>query len=77
MNKPAEYRENAALCLEAMRAANLPEVRDSLQSMAERWIELADRAEETGDRHNGGRGNQMKRHIEMRSSHGYSSYRRG
>ena len=77
MNKPAEYRENAALCLEAMRAALLPEVRDSLHSMAERWIELADRAEETGDRDYNGRGNRMKRHIEMRSSHDYGSYRRG
>lgn len=49
MTNPAEYRENAALCLEAMRAAHLPEVRDSLQTMAERWSELADRAEHSGD----------------------------
>jgi hypothetical protein len=77
MNKPAEYRENAALCLEAMRAAFLPEVRDSLQSLAERWMELADRAEEEGDRDDHGRGNQMTRHIEVRSSHGYGSHRRG
>ncbi len=49
MKKPAEYRENAALCLEAMRAAHLPEVRDSLQTMADRWAELADRAEQNGN----------------------------
>lgn len=50
MSKPAEYRENAALCLEAMRAAEVPEVKASLQSLAQRWIELADR-EETGSGH--------------------------
>jgi hypothetical protein len=48
MNKPAEYRENAAICLEAMRAAAVPEVKDSLQMMAERWNDLADRAERNG-----------------------------
>ena len=45
MTKPAEYRENAALCLEAMRAAEVPEVKESLHSLAQRWIDLADRAE--------------------------------
>jgi hypothetical protein len=49
MDKPAEYRENAALCLEAMRAAEVPEVKESLHSMARRWIELAERTE-TEDR---------------------------
>jgi hypothetical protein len=73
MAKPAEYRENAALCLEAMRAAHLPEVRDSLQSMAERWVELADRAEQGGNRDEDGRGNQMS----CRVSHGYGPDRRG
>ena len=53
-NKPSEYRENAALCLEAMRAAQAPEVRDSLHTMAERWIELADRAEQNGRRGDNG-----------------------
>ena len=48
MNKPAEYRENAALCLEAMRAAEVPEVKESLHSLAQRWIDLADRAERNG-----------------------------
>lgn len=43
MTKSAEYRENAALCLEAMRAAELPEVKESLHSLAQRWIDLADR----------------------------------
>jgi len=51
MPKPAEYRENAALCLEAMRAAESPEVKESLQSLAQRWIDLADR-----DERNTGRG---------------------
>jgi hypothetical protein len=45
MTKPAEYRENAALCMEAMRAAEVPEVKESLHSLARRWIDLADRAE--------------------------------
>jgi hypothetical protein len=45
MNKPAEYRENAAICLEAMRAAAVPEVKASLQTQAERWNDLADRIE--------------------------------
>jgi hypothetical protein len=48
MTKPAEYRENAALCLEAMRAAEVPEVKESLQGLAQRWIDLADRAERSG-----------------------------
>jgi hypothetical protein len=51
MTKPAEYRENAALCLEAMRAAEVPEVRESLHSLAQRWIDLADRAERGGGQH--------------------------
>jgi hypothetical protein len=50
MGKPAEYRENAALCLEAMRAAEVPEVKQSLQSLAQRWNELADREERNSGR---------------------------
>jgi hypothetical protein len=50
MNKPAEYRENAALCLEAMRAAEVPEVKESLQTLAQRWIDLAERVEQSGGR---------------------------
>ena len=57
MTKPAEYRENAALCLEAMRAAEVPEVKESLQSLARRWIDLADRAERNTWR---GRGQQSE-----------------
>jgi hypothetical protein len=49
MNKLPDYRENAALCLEAMRAAEVPEVKESLQGLAQRWIDLADRAERNGD----------------------------
>ena len=60
MGKPAEYRENAALCLEAMRAAEAPEVKESLQSLAQRWIDLADREERNRGRgeRGGGRANQ-------------------
>jgi hypothetical protein len=54
MNKPAEYRENAALCLEAMRAAEVPEVKESLQSLAQRWNDLADREEQGGGCEGGG-----------------------
>jgi hypothetical protein len=50
MKEPAEYRENAALCLEAMRAAEVPEVKESLQTLAQRWIDLADRAERSNVR---------------------------
>jgi hypothetical protein len=50
MNKPAEYRENAALCLEAMRAAEVPEVKESLHALAQRWIDLAERVEHSGSR---------------------------
>jgi hypothetical protein len=50
MTKPAEYRQNAALCLEAMRAAEVPEVKESLQTLARRWNDLADRAERSGGR---------------------------
>jgi hypothetical protein len=53
MTKPAEYRENAALCLEAMRAAEVPEVKESLHSLAQRWIDLADRAERNAGRGGG------------------------
>lgn len=59
MGKPAEYRENAALCLEAMRAAIVPEVKESLQSLAQRWNDLADREERNSGRgERGGRENQ-------------------
>jgi hypothetical protein len=56
MTKPAEYRENAALCLEAMRAAEVPEVKESLHSLAQRWIDLADRAERNTGRDGRGGG---------------------
>lgn len=50
MNKSGEYRENAAICLEAMRAAAVPQVKESLQAMAERWNDLADRIDRNGPR---------------------------
>ena len=56
MTKPAEYRENAALCMEAMRAAEVPEVKESLHSLAQRWIDLADRAERNTSRDGRGGG---------------------
>ena len=60
MSKPTEYRENAALCLEAMRAAEAPEVKESLQSLAQRWNDLADREERNNGRgeRGGGRANE-------------------
>jgi hypothetical protein len=58
MTKPAEYRENAALCMEAMRAAEVPEVKESLHSLAQRWIDLADRAERNTSRDGRGGGQQ-------------------
>jgi hypothetical protein len=41
----AEYRQFAAECLIALRAATSPEVRDALLSMAKRWNDLADHIE--------------------------------
>jgi hypothetical protein len=65
MGKPAEYRENAALCLEAMRAAEAPEVKASLQSLAQRWSDLADREERNSGRgERGGRSNQAPQRNE-------------
>jgi hypothetical protein len=45
MSTPAELRRRAAERLDAMRASLLPEVRATLLAMAQRWNELADRAE--------------------------------
>ena len=45
MSTPATYKEYAADCLAAMRAAMLPEVRALLLAMAQRWNEFAERAE--------------------------------
>jgi hypothetical protein len=45
VSTPATYREYAADCLTAMRAAMLPEVRALLLAMAQRWNESAERAE--------------------------------
>ena len=66
MTKPAEYRENAALCLEAMRAAEVPEVKESLQGLAQRWIDLADRAEQNSGR--GGGPQNDSSYVDDRSS---------
>ena len=45
VSTPATYKEYAADCLAAMRAAMLPEVRALLLAMAQRWNESAERAE--------------------------------
>jgi hypothetical protein len=45
MSTPAEYRQSAELCLEAMRASANSETRAALVSLAQHWIKLAERAE--------------------------------
>jgi hypothetical protein len=44
------WRQNAAHCLEAMRATANPEIRAMLLSMAERWAQRAEQAEYQSDR---------------------------
>lgn len=50
LTTPALYKEYAADCLAAMRAAVLPEVRALLLAMAQQWNEFAQRAERAGSR---------------------------
>ena len=45
MTTPAEYREIAEECLEAMRGTTSPEVRAELLRLALRWDEIADETE--------------------------------
>jgi hypothetical protein len=45
MSTPAEYRQSAELCLQAMRASANLETRAALVSLAQHWIKLAERAE--------------------------------
>ena len=45
MTTPAEYRQYAAECLQALKFATNQEVRTALVTMAQRWNELADRTE--------------------------------
>ena len=49
MTTAAEYRQYANECLEAMRAALIPEVRAALFTTAQRWIALADQREQEED----------------------------
>jgi hypothetical protein len=49
MTTAAEYRQFAEECLEAMRAALIPEVRTTLFVAAQRWTALADQSEEDED----------------------------
>jgi hypothetical protein len=46
MKTAAEYRQYAEECLEARRAAMIPEVRAALFTAAQRWIALAEQVEE-------------------------------
>jgi len=46
MTTAAQYRQYAEECLEAMRAAMIPEVRTALFNAAQRWTALADQLEE-------------------------------
>jgi hypothetical protein len=43
------WKQNAAHCLEAMRATTNPEIRAMLLSMAERWASRAEQAEYQSD----------------------------
>lgn len=45
LTTPATYKEYAADCFTAMRAAMLPEVKALLLAMAQQWNEFAERAE--------------------------------
>jgi hypothetical protein len=45
MTTPAEYREIAEECMEAMRGTSSPEVRAELLVLALRWGEIADETE--------------------------------
>jgi hypothetical protein len=51
MTTPAEYREIAEECMEAMRSTTSPEVRAELLRLALRWDELADEMEHRRDTH--------------------------
>jgi hypothetical protein len=53
MSTPAEYRQSAELCLEAMRASANLETRTALVSLAQHWIKLAERAEHQSARQAG------------------------
>jgi hypothetical protein len=44
------WKQNAAHCLEAMRATANPEIRAMLLSMAERWARRAEETEYQSDR---------------------------
>ena len=46
MTTAAQYRQYAEECLEAMRAATIPEVRAALSTAGQRWSALADEREE-------------------------------
>jgi hypothetical protein len=49
MTTATEYRQYAEECLEAMRAAVIPEVRAALFTAAPRWNALADEREQEED----------------------------
>jgi hypothetical protein len=45
MSTPAKYREYAAECLRATQRSSIPEVKAELIQLAQRWTDLAGRAE--------------------------------
>jgi hypothetical protein len=45
MSTPAKYREYAAECLRATQRSSTPEARAELVQLAQRWTDLAGRAE--------------------------------
>jgi hypothetical protein len=51
MTTPADYREIAEECMEAMRSTTSPEVRAELLRLALRWDELADEMEHRREMH--------------------------
>jgi len=46
MNTPAEYRQSAEECRQAMRGATSPEVKAELGQLGQQWEEAAKRAEQ-------------------------------
>jgi hypothetical protein len=46
MSTPAKYREYAVECMRATQLSSTPEVRAELIQLAQRWTDLAGRAEQ-------------------------------
>jgi hypothetical protein len=54
MSTPATYREYAAECLRATQRSSRPEVKAELIQLAQRWTDLAGRAEQRARAGNSG-----------------------